>query len=92
MNLRHNPNLVLTFHQPRVISHAKQRIKKGLGTRCPWKIIFDFQLFGLPDGLKQLAKFDPMVVCTIKESREHIVTGARELHVEPYEGTKNNSV
>lgn len=36
----------------------------------------------LVEGLKRLAKSDPMVVCTVEESREHIVAGAGELHLE----------
>ncbi|KAI9109451.1 hypothetical protein K1719_019505 [Acacia pycnantha] len=33
------------------ISRAKQRIKAGLGTRRPWKLMFNFRSFGLPGGL-----------------------------------------
>ncbi|XP_028790396.1 PRA1 family protein F3-like [Neltuma alba] len=33
------------------ISRAKQRIKAGLGTRRPWKVMFNFRSFGLPAGL-----------------------------------------
>ncbi|GKV37036.1 hypothetical protein SLEP1_g45105 [Rubroshorea leprosula] len=36
----------------------------------------------LVEGLKRLAKSDPMVVCAIEESGEHIVAGAGELHLE----------
>eukprot|EP00850_Spirogloea_muscicola_P007007 SM000034S12761 [mRNA] locus=s34:653101:657578:+ [translate_table: standard] len=36
----------------------------------------------LVEGLKRLAKSDPMVVCQIEESGEHIVAGAGELHLE----------
>ncbi|GLJ52608.1 hypothetical protein SUGI_1119670 [Cryptomeria japonica] len=36
----------------------------------------------LVEGLKRLAKSDPMLVCTIQESGEHIIAGAGELHVE----------
>ena len=36
----------------------------------------------LVDGLKKLAKSDPLVVCTMEESGEHIVAGCGELHVE----------
>ncbi|KAK6149514.1 hypothetical protein DH2020_017039 [Rehmannia glutinosa] len=36
----------------------------------------------LVEGLKRLAKSDPMVVCSIEESGEHIVAGAGELHLE----------
>ncbi|KAF2309266.1 hypothetical protein GH714_001436 [Hevea brasiliensis] len=35
----------------------------------------------LVEGLKRLAKSDPMV-CTIEESGEHIIAGAGELHLE----------
>ena len=35
-----------------------------------------------PEGLKRLAKSDPMVVICIEESGEHIVAGAGELHME----------
>ncbi|KAJ0481900.1 putative protein-synthesizing GTPase [Helianthus annuus] len=35
----------------------------------------------LVEGLKRLAKSDPMVVCTIEESGEHIIAGAGELHL-----------
>ncbi|KAG2722754.1 hypothetical protein I3760_02G140800 [Carya illinoinensis] len=30
------------------ISRAKERIKTGLGTRRPWKLIFNFHSFGIP--------------------------------------------
>jgi elongation factor 2 len=36
----------------------------------------------LVEGLKRLAKSDPLVQCTIEESGEHIVAGAGELHLE----------
>lgn len=36
----------------------------------------------LVEGLKRLAKSDPMVQCLIAESGEHIVAGAGELHLE----------
>ena len=36
----------------------------------------------LVEGLKRLAKSDPMVLCVIEESGEHIVAGAGELHLE----------
>ncbi|GIY44729.1 eukaryotic translation elongation factor 2 [Caerostris darwini] len=36
----------------------------------------------LVEGLKRLAKSDPMVQCCIEESGEHIVAGAGELHLE----------
>ncbi|CAI9753103.1 unnamed protein product [Fraxinus pennsylvanica] len=36
----------------------------------------------LAEGLKRLAKSDPMVVCTIEKSGEHIIAGAGELHFE----------
>merc|ERR1712133_218590 len=36
----------------------------------------------LVEGLKRLAKSDPMVQCIIEESREHIIAGAGELHLE----------
>ena len=36
----------------------------------------------LVEGLKWLAKSDPVVVCTIEEAGEHIVAGAGELHLE----------
>ncbi|KAF9586971.1 hypothetical protein IFM89_039843 [Coptis chinensis] len=36
----------------------------------------------LVEGLKRLAKSDPMVMCTIEESGEHVIAGAGELHVE----------
>jgi len=36
----------------------------------------------LVEGLKRLAKSDPMVICTIEESGEHIIAGAGELHLE----------
>merc|ERR1719449_294695 len=34
------------------------------------------------EGLKKLSKSDPLVVCTIEESGEHIIAGCGELHVE----------
>merc|ERR1711944_201452 len=36
----------------------------------------------LVEGLKRLAKSDPMVQCMIEESDEHIIAGAGELHLE----------
>ncbi|OWF46227.1 elongation factor 2-like [Mizuhopecten yessoensis] len=36
----------------------------------------------LVEGLKRLAKSDPMVQCTTEESGEHIIAGAGELHLE----------
>jgi len=36
----------------------------------------------LVDGLKKLAKSDPLVVCTTEESGEHVIAGCGELHVE----------
>ena len=41
-----------------------------------------FNLPKLVEGLKRLAKSDPMVVCSIEESGEHIIAGAGELHLE----------
>lgn len=36
----------------------------------------------LVEGLKRLAKSDPLVLCYMEESGEHIVAGAGELHLE----------
>jgi len=36
----------------------------------------------LVDGLKKLAKSDPLVVVTTEETGEHIIAGCGELHVE----------
>ncbi|CAD8076029.1 unnamed protein product [Paramecium primaurelia] len=36
----------------------------------------------LVEGLKRLAKSDPLVLCTTEESGQHIVAGCGELHVE----------
>jgi elongation factor 2 len=36
----------------------------------------------LVEGLKRLSKSDPMVLCMIEETGEHIVAGAGELHLE----------
>src|SRR5215469_17209890 len=36
----------------------------------------------LVEGLKRLAKSDPLVQCSIEESGDHIVAGAGELHLE----------
>ncbi|EOA32662.1 hypothetical protein CARUB_v10015960mg [Capsella rubella] len=33
------------------ISRAKRRIKDGLATRRPWKVMFDFHSMGLPHGV-----------------------------------------
>lgn len=33
------------------VSRAKQRIKEGLGTRRPWKLMFNLRSFGLPGGV-----------------------------------------
>lgn len=43
--------------------------------------MFNFFLFKV-EGLKRLAKSDPMVQCIFEESGEHIVAGAGELHLE----------
>merc|ERR550534_1339781 len=40
------------------------------------------QLPKLVEGLKRLAKSDPMVLCCTEESGEHIIAGAGELHLE----------
>jgi len=40
------------------------------------------QLPKLVEGLKRLAKSDPMVLCFTEESGEHIIAGAGELHLE----------
>merc|ERR1719460_1021784 len=36
----------------------------------------------LVEGLKKLSKSDPLVVCSIEESGEHVIAGCGELHVE----------
>jgi len=36
----------------------------------------------LVEGLKRLAKSDPLVVCSMEESGEHIIAGCGELHIE----------
>ena len=36
----------------------------------------------LVEGLRKLAKSDPLVVCTTEESGEHIIAGCGELHIE----------
>ena len=36
----------------------------------------------LIEGLRKLAKSDPLVVCTTEESGEHVIAGCGELHVE----------
>jgi elongation factor 2 len=36
----------------------------------------------LVDGLKKLAKSDPLVLVTTEETGEHIIAGCGELHVE----------
>mmetsp|Transcript_38624 Transcript_38624/g.74033 ORF Transcript_38624/g.74033 Transcript_38624/m.74033 type:complete len:844 (+) Transcript_38624:80-2611(+) len=36
----------------------------------------------LVEGLKRLSKSDPMVLCQIEETGEHIIAGAGELHLE----------
>merc|ERR1712166_862168 len=43
---------------------------------------FTADLPKLVEGLKRLAKSDPMVQCLIEESGEHIIAGAGELHLE----------
>merc|ERR1712019_225860 len=40
------------------------------------------QLPKLVEGMKRLAKSDPMVLCISSESGEHIIAGAGELHLE----------
>lgn len=45
--------------------------------------IFDSNISKLQvEGLKRLAKSDPMVQCIFEESGEHIIAGAGELHLE----------
>ena len=34
------------------------------------------------DGLKKLSKSDPLVVCTIEETGQHVIAGCGELHIE----------
>jgi elongation factor 2 len=36
----------------------------------------------LVEGLRKLAKSDPLVICTTEESGEHIIAGCGELHIE----------
>jgi elongation factor 2 len=36
----------------------------------------------LVEGLKRLSKSDPLVVCSMEESGEHIIAGCGELHIE----------
>ena len=36
----------------------------------------------LVEGMKKLSKSDPLVVCTIEESGQHVIAGCGELHVE----------
>lgn len=36
----------------------------------------------LVEGLKRLSQSDPLVLCTVEESGEHIIAGAGELHLE----------
>ena len=36
----------------------------------------------LVDGLKKLAKSDPLVVCTTEDNGEHVIAGCGELHIE----------
>ena len=36
----------------------------------------------LVEGMKRLAKSDPMVICTNKESGEYIIAASDELHLE----------
>ena len=36
----------------------------------------------LVEGLKKMAKSDPLVVCEMGESGEHVIAGCGELHVE----------
>jgi len=36
----------------------------------------------LVEGLKKLSKSDPLVVCSMEESGEHVIAGCGELHVE----------
>uniref|UniRef100_A0A0D9V543 Tr-type G domain-containing protein n=1 Tax=Leersia perrieri TaxID=77586 RepID=A0A0D9V543_9ORYZ len=36
----------------------------------------------LVEGLKRLSKSDPLVVCTIEESGEHVIAGVGQLHLE----------
>ncbi|KAH9506320.1 Elongation factor 2, variant 3 [Dermatophagoides farinae] len=44
--------------------------------------VMKFSVSPVVQGLKRLAKSDPMVQCIIEESGEHIVAGAGELHLE----------
>ncbi|WVY99709.1 hypothetical protein V8G54_025779 [Vigna mungo] len=38
------------------ISRAKQRVKEGLATRRPWKIMFNFRSFSLPAGFSDAVR------------------------------------
>ncbi|OVA03976.1 Translation elongation factor EFG [Macleaya cordata] len=46
----------------------------------------------LVEGLKRLAKSDPMVVCSIEESGEHVVSGTGELHLQTCFSTLENEI
>ncbi len=50
--------------------------------RCAVDVKNPSDLPKLVEGLKRLAKSDPLVQCTTEESGEHIVAGAGELHLE----------
>ena len=50
--------------------------------RCAVDVKNPADLPKLVEGLKRLAKSDPLVQCTTEESGEHIVAGAGELHLE----------
>lgn len=36
----------------------------------------------LVEGMKKLAKSDPLVLCTTEESGQHVIAGCGELHIE----------
>merc|ERR1719460_598337 len=50
--------------------------------RCAVEVKNPQDLPKLVEGLKRLAKSDPLVLCLTEESGEHIIAGAGELHLE----------
>merc|ERR1711970_1068908 len=71
---------ISTLKEAHNMKQMKFSVSPGVGVAVEPKNPAD--LPKLVEGLKRLAKSDPMVQCMIEESGEHIIAGAGELHLE----------
>ncbi|KAI5417866.1 hypothetical protein KIW84_042478 [Lathyrus oleraceus] len=79
---KEDPRSILQFHIVQLLTMSDWSIGKHQRRCRRWMESVASDLPKLVEGLKRLAKPNPMVVCTIEESGEHIVAGAGELHLE----------